>query len=59
MLFKMPSGITIQACWDDEAGVWLATSDDVPGLIVEAESWPAMLNEVQLILPELLELTAR
>ena len=45
--------ITIQARWDGEASVWLAISDDVPGLVVEAETWPAMIDEVQLVLPEL------
>jgi hypothetical protein len=46
--------ITIEARRDDKANVWLATGDDVPGLVVEADTWPAMINEVQL--PELLEL---
>jgi Domain of unknown function (DUF1902) len=53
----MSRDITIQARWDDEANVWLATSEDVPGLVVEADTWPAMINEVQLVLPELLELS--
>jgi hypothetical protein len=53
----MNRDITIQARWDIEASVWLATSDDVPGLVVEAETWPAMINEVQLVLPELLEVS--
>lgn len=53
----MPRDITIQARWDTEASVWLATSDDVPGLVVEADTWPAMINEVQLVLPDLLELS--
>jgi len=46
----------IAARWDAEAGVWVATSDDVPGLVVEAATWPAMIEEVRLVLPELLEL---
>ena len=33
------------ARWDDKANVWLATSDDVPGLVVEADTWPAMIDE--------------
>lgn len=53
----MTREITIQARWDSEASVWLATSEDVPGLVVEADTWPAMINEVQLVLPELLELS--
>jgi hypothetical protein len=59
MIFNMPSGVSISAHWDEEAGVWLATSEDVPGLVAEADTWPAMLNELQLVLPELLELSAR
>ena len=46
----------IAARWDAEAGVWIATSDDVPGLVVEAATWPVMIEEVRLVLPELLEL---
>jgi Domain of unknown function (DUF1902) len=37
--------------------VWIATSNDVPGLVVEADTWPAMIEEVKLVLPELLELS--
>jgi hypothetical protein len=51
--------ITINARWDGEAGVWIATSDDAPGLVVEADSWPAMIEEVRLVLPDLLELSGR
>jgi len=55
----MRRDITIRARWDLEAVVWLATSDDVPGLVVEADTWPAMIDEVQLVLPELLELSGQ
>jgi hypothetical protein len=55
----MNRDITITARWDGEAGVWLATSDDVPGLVVEAETWPAMIEEVRLVLPELLEVSGQ
>jgi hypothetical protein len=50
---------TIDARWDGDAKIWLATSTDVPGLVVEAESWPAMIEEVRLVLPDLLELSAQ
>ena len=56
-LLGMTRDITIRAHWDGEASVWLATSDDVPGLVVEAETWPGMINEVELVLPELLDLS--
>ena len=52
----MARPITIEARWDDEAAVWLATSDDVPGLVVEAPSWDGMITEVRLVLPDLMEL---
>ena len=53
----MNRDIIITARWDGEANVWLATSTDVPGLVVEAETWPAMIEEVRLVLPDLLELS--
>jgi Domain of unknown function (DUF1902) len=51
--------ITIDARWDAEASVWIATSDDVPGLVVEADTWPTMIEEVRLVLPDLLELSGK
>jgi hypothetical protein len=51
----MTRSITIDARWDGEANVWIATSNDVPGLVVEADTWPMMIEEVRLILPELLD----
>jgi uncharacterized protein DUF1902 len=55
----MTRDIPIKARWDSEAAVWIATSEDIPGLVVEADSWPAMIEEVRLILPDLLELSGR
>jgi hypothetical protein len=55
----MDREIMIAARWDAEASVWIATSDDVPGLVVEAATWPAMIEEVRLVLPELLEVEGR
>jgi Domain of unknown function (DUF1902) len=52
----MSRSIIIKARWDNDAGVWIATSEDVHGLVVEADSWPDMIREVRLILPDLLEL---
>jgi hypothetical protein len=52
----MARSITIDARWDGEASVWIATSADVPGLVVEADTWPNMIEEVRLVLPDLLEL---
>jgi hypothetical protein len=56
-LSAMDRAITIDARWDGEAQVWIATSTDVPGLVVEADTWSAMVEEVKLVLPDLLELS--
>ena len=53
----MSRDITVQARWDGEASVWIATSPDVAGLVVEAGTWPAMIEEVRAILPELLQVS--
>lgn len=44
----------IQADWDAEAGVWVATSDDVLGLATEADTIPQLVEKLERILPELL-----
>jgi hypothetical protein len=55
----MARSLTIDARWDGEARVWLATSGDIPGLVVEADTWPQMIEEVRLVLPDLLELSGQ
>lgn len=45
----------IRAEWDDEAHVWVATSDDVPGLATEAETLEALSAKLETMVPELLE----
>jgi predicted RNase H-like HicB family nuclease len=46
----------VKAIWDAEAGVWVATSDDVPGLVTESKSFEALLKKLRSLVPELLEL---
>ena len=46
----------IKMDWDDEAAVWVATSPDVPGLVLESGSFDALLERVRYAVPELLEL---
>ena len=41
--------------WDDEAEVWTATSDDVPGLVAESENIEALVRRLKSLVPELLE----
>jgi uncharacterized protein DUF1902 len=48
--------IAVNVHWDSEAGVWIATGRDIHGLVVEADTWPALIEEIELVTPELLEL---
>lgn len=47
----------IEALWDDEVKVWVATSDDVPGLATEADTMEALMAKLRVMIPELLELS--
>lgn len=45
----------ITATWDDEASVWVAESDDVPGLATEASTQEELVAKLKIMIPELLE----
>ena len=45
----------INAYWDAEAQVWIATSDDVSGLVLEDPTYEGVLREARLAIPDLLE----
>jgi len=47
--------LVVRAVWDDEAKVWVATSDDVPGLVTEAETTEQLIEKLKVMIPELLE----
>ena len=44
---KPPAVIT--ASWDDEAKVWVATSEDIPGLFAQADTFEELVG----LLPDL------
>ena len=44
----------VRADWDGEAQVWVATSDDVPGLATEADTLEALSAKLETTIPELL-----
>lgn len=48
----------INMTWDNEANVWIATSKEVPGLVLESGSFDALLERVRYAIPELLKLNA-
>lgn len=52
-------GCTVDIVWDSEAQVWVATSEDVPGLALESDSLDALLERVRFAIPELFELNGR
>jgi len=45
----------IRAEWDDEAQVWVASSDDVPGLATEEKTLEGLIQKLKIMIPELLE----
>jgi predicted RNase H-like HicB family nuclease len=46
---------TVHCTWDGEAAVWVATSDDVPGLATGAETLDGLIDKLKVVIPELLE----
>lgn len=50
--------LLIKMTWDPEALVWVAESDDVPGLVLESGSFDALLERVRFAIPELLQLNS-
>ena len=55
-MFSENNEISITASWDPEAQVWVAVSDDVPGLVAEACSLQNLISRLQVLVPELFEL---
>jgi predicted RNase H-like HicB family nuclease len=45
----------VHADWDPDVSVWVATSDDVPGLATEAATLEALTEKLHTLIPELLE----
>ena len=48
--------IIVRALHDAEAGVWVATSNDIDGLAVEAQTLEQLEQKVSLAIADLLEL---
>ncbi|MEK7298667.1 MAG: DUF1902 domain-containing protein, partial [Candidatus Margulisiibacteriota bacterium] len=47
--------LVVHAIWDDEVEVWVATSEDVPGLATEAASLNDLVKKLKVMIPELLD----
>jgi uncharacterized protein DUF1902 len=52
------NSFVIEVLWDDDAEVWVAESDGVPGLIAEADSRTHLIEKLAVLIPELLELNS-
>ncbi len=50
------NSIIVKAEWDQQALVWTATSDDVPGLVAESPSMEKLRPKVMVMIEELIEL---
>jgi predicted RNase H-like HicB family nuclease len=47
--------LTVYASWDPEAKVWVATSEDIPGLVTEAPSLDVLVPKLRTMIPEMLD----
>jgi hypothetical protein len=50
----MAKAYLVSANWDPAAGVWVAISDDIPGLKATADSLNLLLEKVRAQVPKLL-----
>ena len=46
---------TVNIAWDDEVNVWIVTSEDIPGLVLESGSYDALIERLKFAIPEILE----
>lgn len=51
----LPDGrrFVIDTVRDTEAGVWIATSHVIPGLVIQGATWPEMMRKLMLVIPTL------
>jgi hypothetical protein len=52
----MPNRFNVQVTWDPDAEMWVADSDDIPGLAAEAADDKALWTKLESLIPELLAL---
>lgn len=47
---------TVNISWDNDAKVWIATSEEILGLIMESDSYEILIERLSVSIPELLKL---
>jgi predicted RNase H-like HicB family nuclease len=45
----------VDGTWDPEAAVWVAASDDVPGLTTGSDTLDELVDKLKVVIPELLD----
>jgi predicted RNase H-like HicB family nuclease len=55
IIFVITDNFNVRAFWDKEARVWVATSEEVPGLVTEADTIEKLVEKLKVLIPELLE----
>ncbi len=53
-IFGLPLQLRVKVIYDDEVGVYIGTSPDISGLVIEAETLEGLTQEIALVLPELI-----
>ncbi len=46
----------VELYWDEESSTWVATSDDIPGLILGSGSVDVLMERVRFAAPEIMDL---
>jgi len=46
----------IKMMWDNDVSVWIATSDEIKGLVLEHNPFDALIEKIKAAVPELLKL---
>lgn len=46
---------SVNLLWDTDASVWVATSEDIKGLVLESGSLDVLIERVRMTVPELLK----
>ena len=51
-----PKKFRVEAQWDKDAEMWVATSVDVPGLVIQARTDDEVVRKLRLVIPSLIEI---
>ena len=45
----------VQLIWSSDSNKWYTETNDIPGMVLESNSFDALMEKVQLIAPDMLE----